>query len=101
MIGLAHYLVLAGVLFCLGLFAVLTRRNAVTVLMGIELMLNGGNLNLVAFNRFVGPGIDGQVFALFIIVLAAAEAAVALAILLSIYRTYTHITVDEIHLLRG
>ncbi|MAE71969.1 MAG: NADH-quinone oxidoreductase subunit NuoK [Gemmatimonadetes bacterium] len=101
MIGLVHYLVFAGILFCLGLFAVLTRRNAVTVLMGIELMLNAGNVNLVAFNRFVGSGVNGQIFALFIIVLAAAEAAVALAILLNIYRTYKHITVDEIHLLRG
>ncbi len=101
MITLTHYLVLAGILFCLGLFAVLTRRNAVTVLMGIELMLNAGNLNLVAFNRFTATGGEGQIFALFIIVLAAAEAAIALAILLTIYRTYKHITVDEIHLLQG
>ena len=101
MIGLTHYLVLAAILFCLGLFGVLTRRNAVTVLMGIELMLNAGNINLVAFNRFVGSGVDGQIFALFIVVLAAAEAAVALAILLTIYRNYKHITVDEIHLLKG
>lgn len=101
MIGLTHYLVLASILFCLGLFGVLTRRNAVTVLMGIELMLNAGNINLVAFNRFVGSGVDGQLFALFIVVLAAAEAAVALAILLTIYRNYKHITVDEIHLLKG
>ena len=101
MIGLTHFLVVAAILFCLGLFAVLTRRNAVTVLMGIELMLNAANLNLVAFNRFTGTGVDGQMFALFVIVLAAAEAAVALAILLSIYRTYKHITVDKIHLLRG
>jgi NADH-quinone oxidoreductase subunit K len=101
MIGLTHYLVLAAILFVLGLFAVLTRRNAVTVLMGIELMLNAGNLNLVAFNRFAGSGVDGQIFALFVIVLAAAEAAIALAILLSIYRTFKHIAVDDIHLLRG
>ena len=101
MIGLTHYLTLAAILFALGLFAVLTRRNAVTVLMGIELMLNAGNLNLVAFDHFVGGGVHGQLFALFAIVLAAAEAAIALAILLTIYRSYKHITVDEIHLLKG
>ncbi len=86
-IQLIHYLLLAGFLFCSGLLIVLIKRNAVFVLMGIELMLNAGHLNLAAFSRF-DPSLDGQVFVVFSIVLAAAEAAIALAILLNIYRQY-------------
>ena len=98
---LNQFLLLSAVLFAIGVYGVLARRNGVLVLMSIELILNAVNINLVAFNRFVGSGVDGQIFALFIVVLAAAEAAVALAILLTIYRNYKHITVDEIHLLKG
>ncbi len=96
MITLQHYLVIGAMLFCLGLLAVTTRRNAISVLMGVELILNGANLNLVAFSRFSDSGIDGQVFAVFAIVLAAAEAAVALAIVLNIYRNYQMVNVDRL-----
>ncbi len=81
-IGLTHFLVLSAVLFSLGLFAVVTKRNAVTVLMGIELILNAANINFIAFARFVDTDIDGQIFAIFVIITAAAAAAVALAIVL-------------------
>ncbi len=85
-LSLQHFLVIAGLLFAFGLLAVVTRRNAVAVLMGIELILNAANLNLVAFGRYGGGGITGQVFTLFVIVLAAAEAAVGLAIILALYQ---------------
>ena len=85
-ITLAHFLVVAAVLFGLGLFTVLTRRNAVAVLMGVELILNAAILNLVAFGRLGTGDIGGQVFGIFGIVLAAAEAVVALAIVLQLYR---------------
>jgi NADH-quinone oxidoreductase subunit K len=84
-IGLPQYLVVSGVLLALGLFTIVTRKNAVAILMGVELVLNAGLLNLVAFSRFSG-NLDGQVFALFGIVLAAAEAVVALAIVLQVFR---------------
>jgi len=85
-LSLSHFLVVGGLLFCFGLMTVLTRRNAVAMLMGIELVLNGANVNLVAFNHYVAGGLSGQIFALFVIVLAAAEAAVGLAIILAIYQ---------------
>lgn len=91
------YLVVGAVLFSLGLFAVLTRRNAIAVLMGIELILNAANINFVAFSRFGGMNLDGHVFTLFIIVLAAAEAAVALAIIINLYNHVHTINVDEAH----
>ena len=89
------YLTLAAVLFSLGMFAVITRRNAIAVLMGIELILNGANLNFIAFARFGGMNITGHIFALFVIVLAAAEVAVALAIIINIYQNFNSINVDE------
>jgi NADH-quinone oxidoreductase subunit K len=92
-LGLGHFLVVGALLFVLGLVTVSTRRNAVGVLMGVELILNGANVNLVAFNRYVGGGVDGQVFALFVIVLAAAEAAVGLAIVLTIFQSFRTIDV--------
>ena len=92
-VGLQHFLVVGGLLFSLGLFTVTTRRNAVGVLMGVELILNGANVNFVAFNHYVTGGVSGQVFALFIIVLAAAEAAVGLAIVLAIFQTFRSIDV--------
>lgn len=103
-IGLPHFLTISAVLFALGLFGIITRRNAVMLLMGIELVLNAANINFVAFSRFsaVGgpPMMTGQVASLFVIVLAACEAAVALAIVLNIYKRFSSINVDEIDSLR-
>jgi len=85
-VGLHHFLVLSALLFALGVYCVAARRNAVAILMGVELILNAANVNFVAFARFVTHHVDGTVFALFGIVLAAAEAAVALAIVLHLFR---------------
>jgi NADH-quinone oxidoreductase subunit K len=92
-VGLQHFLVLGALLFSLGLLTVATRRNAVGVLMGVELILNGANVNFVAFNHWITGGISGQIFALFVIVLAAAEAAVGLAIVLALFQTFRSIDV--------
>lgn len=101
MVTLTHYLVLSALLFALGLYAVVTRRNGVAILMGIELLLNAANVNLVAFNRFSAPGaLQGQIFALIVITLAACEAAVGLALVLAAYRSLETIYVDEINLMR-
>jgi NADH-quinone oxidoreductase subunit K len=89
------YLTVSALLFTLGIFAVITRRNAIAVLMGIELILNAANLNFVAFARFGGMNISGHIFALFVIVLAAAEVAVALAIIINLYQNFNSINVDE------
>lgn len=93
--SLQVYLILAAILFSLGMFAVITRRNAVAVLMGVELILNAANLNFIAFARFGGMNITGHIFALFVIVLAAAEVAVALAIIINLYHNFNSINVDE------
>ena len=93
--SLQVYLTLSAVLFSLGMFAVITRRNAIAVLMGIELILNAANLNFIAFARFGGMNISGHIFALFVIVLAAAEVAVALAIIINLYQNFNSINVDE------
>ncbi len=99
---LQHYLVISAILFTLGIFAVLTRRNAISILMGIELILNSCNLNFAAFARFMTPeDISGQIIAIFGIVLAAAEAAVFLAIILAIYREFGSIRPDEVDTLKG
>lgn len=114
--GLTPYLLISAALFSIGLFGALTRRNAVAVLMSIELMLNAANLNLVAFNRFLGPpasGVDamgnilpaaqygpmlaGHAFAVVVITIAAAEAAVGLAIIITVYKNARSINVDEIN----
>lgn len=95
-IGLTEFLVVSALLFSLGLFAVITRKNAIMVLMGLELILNSANINFLAFSRFGGMNINGHIAALFVIILAAAEAAVALAIVLNIYKNHKHINVDEI-----
>ena len=92
-IGVSHYLLVAALLFSLGLICVLTRRNAIGLLMGVELILNSANINLIAFAHFIENGISGQIFALFVIVLAAAEAAIAMAIVLSIFRSFKNIDV--------
>jgi NADH-quinone oxidoreductase subunit K len=93
-IGLPNFLIIASLLFSLGLICVLSRRNAIGLLMGVELILNAANINLVAFAHFIENGISGQIFSLFVIVLAAAEAAIAMAIVLAIYRSIKNIDVS-------
>ncbi len=100
-IGLEHYLFVGLALFLCGLFCVLTRRNAIGILMGVELILNSANVNYLAFSRFVSVNLDGQVFAIFVIMLAAAEATIGLAIILSIYQTFRTIDVEATGTLRG
>ncbi len=100
MVGLNHFLILSSILFCLGLFGVITRKNAITVLMGLEMILNAASLNFVAISRFSNMAADGQVISLFIIVLAASEAAIALAIVLNLYKNYANVNVDEINSLK-
>lgn len=100
-VGLYHYLVVSAMLFSFGIYAVTTRRNAIAVLLGIELILNAANINFVAFARYGIFSMDGQVFALFIIIMAAAEAAVALAIVLNIYNNFGSINVDEARSLKN
>jgi NAD(P)H-quinone oxidoreductase subunit 4L len=100
-IGLTHYLVLSAALFCIGLYGALTRRNAVIILMCIELMLNAVNISLIAFSSYVVPQLlTGQVFAIFVMVVAAAEIAVGLAIVLAIYRHFSNIDTNDINLLK-
>ena len=100
-IGLGHYLAVSGLLFALGLYCLITRRNAVAILMGVELVLNAALLNMVAFSRLGRAGLDGQVFALFGIVLAAAEAVVALALVLQLYRAFRSVDTTETTELKG
>ena len=101
MIPLEHFLVLGAILFTLGLYGVLARKNAVLVLMSIELMLNAVNVNLIAFSTYLAPSeFIGQVFAVFVICIAAAEAGLALAILMHIYRGKATVNVDEIDLMK-
>lgn len=95
-VGLTHFLVVSAILFSFGIYGVITRKNAVMVLMGVELILNAANINFVAFSRYGNFGLSGQIAALFVIILAAAEAAIALAIVLNIYKTFTNVNVDEI-----
>lgn len=99
-VGLGHYLVVAALLFALGLLTVATRRNAVAVLMGVELLLNAAALDFVAFSRYVEGGVGGQVVAVFIIVVAAAEAAIALAIVLAVFRRFRTIDAHDLSTLR-
>lgn len=99
-VGLTHYLILSAILFSLGVFGVVTRRNAVMVLMGLELILNSANINFVAFSRYGTLGLDGQAIAVFVIILAASEAAIALAIVLNIYKQFNTVNVDEISALK-
>ncbi len=101
MIPLEHFLIVSAALFSLGVFGVLTRKNAVNVLMSIELILNSANINLVAFSRYSSANLDGQVFAVFVIVVAACEAAVALAIILNFYRILKTVDLDEARVLKG
>ena len=99
-VGLPHFLTISAALFSLGLFAVMSRRNAIGILMGVELMLNAANINFVAFSRYVEHGVDGQIMSAFVIVLAAAEAAVALAIVLAMFRNYGSVNADTVQSLK-
>ena len=95
-IGLTHYLIISAILFALGLFGIITRKHAIMVLMGLELVLNSANINFIAFNKYLYPGkLDGVFFSLFIITIAAAEAAVAIAIIINLYRSHQSIDVDD------
>ncbi len=100
-IQLEYFLLLAAALFCIGIYGLITSRNAVRVLMSIELLLNAVNLNLMGFSNFLDPSnIKGQVFAIFVITIAAAEAAVGLAIILAIYRNRETIDMERFNLLK-
>ena len=99
--SLENYLLVGAVLFVCGVVCMATKRNRIGVLMGVELVLNGANVNFVAFSKYSALGLDGQVFSLFVIVLAAAEAAVALAIALNFYNNHLTIDVDRGNKLKG
>jgi NADH-quinone oxidoreductase subunit K len=100
-VPLIWYLIVAAALFCIGLYGVLSRRNAIGILMGIELMLNAVNINLVAFWRYTTPQtVTGTVFAIFVLTVAAAEAAVGLALIIAIYRSRDTVIVEDIDLMK-
>jgi NADH:ubiquinone oxidoreductase subunit K len=99
-ISLETFLIIGALLFSCGLLAILTKRNAIGILMGVELILNAANINFVAFAFFRDPDLNGVLIALFVFVIAVAEAAVALAIILNVYRTMNTINVDEVSNLR-
>lgn len=101
MIPLEYYLYIGAFLFCAGVVLVLTKRNAIVVLMGIELIFNAANINLVAFSQFDPQRLQGQVFTLFVVVIAAAEATVALAIVLKAYQYFKTIRLDDLNELKG
>ncbi len=96
-----HYLVLAAILFSIGLYGVLTRRNIIGILMSLELMFNAANINFVTFNRYIiSDGLTGQIFALFVIVVAAAEAVVGLALVSLVYRNWQGIKTDYVNVMK-
>lgn len=102
--SLESYMIVASAVFCIGLYNVMTRRNAVAILMGIELILNSANINFIAFNKFgfyQNMNLDGHLISMFVIVLAAAEAAVALAIIINLYRNIGSVDVEEASTLKG
>jgi NADH-quinone oxidoreductase subunit K len=99
-VQLAHFLIVSAVLFALGIYGIVTRKNAILVLMGVELVLNAANINFVAFSRYGGMNFDGQIAAIFVIILAAAEAAIALSIVLNIYHRFQTVNVDEVSSLK-
>jgi NADH-quinone oxidoreductase subunit K len=100
-IPLQYFLILATVMFFVGVYGFLTRRNLITILMSVELILNSVNINFLAFNRYLFPHkLEGHFFSLFIIAVAAAEAAVAIAIIINIYRRFTTINVEDVHEMR-
>jgi len=95
-VQLVHFLIVSALLFSFGIYGIITRRNAILVLMGVELVLNSANINFVAFSRYGGMNLDGQAAAIFVIILAAAEAAIALAIVLNIYHRFQTVNIDEV-----
>ncbi len=99
-VQLAHFLIVSAILFSLGIYGIMTRKNAILVLMGLELVLNAANINLIAFSRYTSLNLDGQVAAIFVIILAAAEAAIALAIVLNIYHRFQTVNIDEVSSLK-
>ena len=102
-VPLSWYLIVAAALFCIGLYGALSRRNAIGILIGVELMLNSVNINLLAFWRYVaatGAALSGQVFAIIVITVAAAEAAVGLALIIAVYRNRRTVTVEELDLMK-
>ena len=103
-LGLEHYLILSGILFCIGLYGALAKSNAVVVLMCIEIMLNAVNITMVAFSRYLVPDVivlTGHVFAIFVMTVAAAEAAVGLAIIIAIYRSRQSVDVEQVNSMQG
>jgi NADH-quinone oxidoreductase subunit K len=101
MVPLNWYLILAAALFCAGIYGVLARKNAIAILMGVELMLNAVNINLVAFWRYQQPAtVTGQMFAVIVFAVAAAEAAVGLALIISVYRRRTTVVAEDIDLMK-
>ncbi len=101
MIPLEHYLILSAFLLCVGLTIVITKKNAIVILIGIELILNAANINLIAFSRYDPQLLQGQVFSLFVIVVAASEVAIAMAIVLRVYHYYKTSEPDEVHEMKG
>ena len=101
MVPVEHFMILGSLLFAMGLIIVMVKKSAIVILIGIELMLNASNLNLVAFSRLDEHFMTGQVFALFVIVLAATEAAVALAIIINVSRKFSTSEIDQINQLKG
>jgi|SRR5210317_2198212 len=101
MVPLSWYLILSAALFSIGLFGVLARRNAIAILLGVELMLNAVNINLVAFWRYLDPTVmTGQVFAIIVFAVAAAEVAVGLALVISVYRNRKTVVADELDMMK-
>lgn len=98
--GVGAYVAVSAALFAIGIVCIVARRNILYVLMGIEMILNAANINFVAFNRFNGDGLEGRMFAIFVIILAAAEAAVALAIVLNVFHLFDSVRPAEVDLLR-
>lgn len=100
-VGLEQYLILSAILFCMGLFGVLTQRNVIKLIMCIEIMLNAVNITLIAFSQYVTPIIlTGQIFAMFVMVVAAAEVAVGIAIIIAVYRNRESIDIENFNLLK-
>ena len=100
-IGLPHFLILAAIMFVCGILTIMLKRNAIGILMGVELILNSANINYLAFAFYGGGKYDGQIFAIFVIMLAAAEAVIGLAVVLAIYQNFKTIDVDAAETLRG
>ncbi|MGA9049462.1 MAG: NADH-quinone oxidoreductase subunit NuoK [Dehalococcoidia bacterium] len=100
-VGLDHYLILSAALFCIGLVGVITQRHVIKVVMSLEIMLNAVNITLIAFSRYITPtALEGQIFAIFVMVVAAAEVAVGIAIIFSIYRSRESVDMENFNLLK-